>query len=53
VSRVHDALHRDLAIDPEQVARTVLALIADRIDAAELENVKAATPAELRTLWPS
>jgi len=53
LSRIHDALHRDLAIDPEQVARMVLALIADRIDAAELENVKAATPGELRTLWPT
>jgi uncharacterized protein (DUF2267 family) len=53
LSRIHDGLHRDVAIEPEQVARTVLALLADRIDAAELENVKAATPGELRSLWRS
>jgi uncharacterized protein (DUF2267 family) len=52
-SRIQDALHKHLAIDPTQVARAVFALVAERIDASELENVKVATPAELRNLWPS
>jgi len=51
-SRIQDALHRDLAIDPEEVVRAVFALIAERIDASELENVKASIPVELRGLWP-
>jgi hypothetical protein len=39
-------VHREPGIDAEQVA--VLALLAARLPAAELENVKAATPEELR-----
>ncbi len=53
LSHIHDGVHRDPAVDPEQVARAVLGLIAARIPAAELEDAKAATPAPLHNLWPS
>ena len=49
LARIHDGVHRD----PEQVARAALALIAVRLPAAEVEDAKAATPKELRNLWPS
>lgn len=53
LERIHDGVHRDPAVDAEQVARAVLALLADRLPAAEIEDVKAATPRELHNLWPS
>jgi uncharacterized protein (DUF2267 family) len=53
LERIHDGMHRDLAIDSEQVARAVLALLAARLPAAELEDAKAATPKALHNLWPS
>jgi uncharacterized protein (DUF2267 family) len=53
LERIHDGLHRDPGIDPEQVARAVLALVSDRLPAAEVEDAKAGTPHSLRALWPS
>jgi len=53
LARIHDGVHRDPAIDPEQVARVVLALLAARLPATEVEDAKAATPEELHNLWPS
>jgi len=53
LGRIHDGVHRDPAIEPGQVASMVLALLAARLPAAEIENAKAATPSELHTLWPS
>jgi uncharacterized protein (DUF2267 family) len=53
LERIHDGVHRDPGIDPEQVARAVFALIAARLSAPEIEDVKAATPSELHNLWPS
>jgi uncharacterized protein (DUF2267 family) len=52
LSRLHEALHRDPAIDPEQAARAAFALLANRLPESELEEVKAACPAPLRGLWP-
>jgi uncharacterized protein (DUF2267 family) len=46
-------MHRDPAVDPEQVARAVLAVVAAHLPAAELEDAKAATPKALHNLWPS
>ncbi len=40
-------------IDPEAVARAVLALLATRLPASEIEDVIAATPKALRAVWPS
>lgn len=53
LERVHDGVHRDPAIDPEAVARAVLAVLAARLPAAEVENAKAATPKSVHNLWPS
>jgi uncharacterized protein (DUF2267 family) len=50
--RLHEALHRELGIDPEQVARTVLELLAQRSSPPDLEEIRAACPAPLHGLWP-
>jgi uncharacterized protein (DUF2267 family) len=47
LERIHDGEHREPGIDPEQVAKAVLALLAARLPAAEHENAKAAAPEEL------
>jgi uncharacterized protein (DUF2267 family) len=52
LERVHDGVHRDPAIDAEQVARAVFALLAARLPPGELEDAKAATPKALHNLWP-
>ena len=39
------------AVDPEQAARAVFALLAQRVTAGEIEDVKHILPAELRELW--
>jgi uncharacterized protein (DUF2267 family) len=52
IERIQDGVHRDPGIDAEQVARAVLALLAARLPAGELEDAKAATPRPLRNLWP-
>ncbi len=53
LDRIQDGVHRDPGIDAEQVARAVLALLAARLPAGELEDAKAATPQPLHNLWPS
>jgi uncharacterized protein (DUF2267 family) len=53
LERIHDGVHRDPAVDAEQVARAVLALLAARLPAAEVEEAKTATPRELHNMWPS
>ena len=53
LERIHDGVHRDPGIDPEQVARAVFALLVARLPPAELEDAKAITPESLRALWPS
>jgi uncharacterized protein (DUF2267 family) len=53
LERILEGLHRDPGVDAEQVAKTVLPLLADRIPAIELEDVRAVTPKALRGLWPA
>lgn len=53
LQRIHDGVHRDPGIDPEQVTEAVFALLAARLPAAELEDAKALAPKSLRPLWPS
>ena len=53
LERIHDGMHRDVAVDPETVAHAVFALLATRLPAAELEDAKAATPRVIHNLWPS
>jgi uncharacterized protein (DUF2267 family) len=44
---------RDPGIDAENVARVVLAMLAEHLPASELDDAKAVTPKELRAPWPS
>ncbi len=53
LERIRDALKHDVAVDAEQVARAVMALLARRVPAAELEDAKAATPPAIHGLWPA
>jgi uncharacterized protein (DUF2267 family) len=53
LERILDGVHHDAAVDAEQVARAVMALLAARLSSAELEDAKAATPAAIHNLWPS
>jgi uncharacterized protein (DUF2267 family) len=53
LKRVHEGMHRDPAIDAQAVVSGVLALLAARLPAVEVENAKAATPGDLLNLWPS
>lgn len=52
LDRIHDGVHRDPAVDPEEVARSVLGQLADRLSAVEIKEAKAGTPRVLRDLWP-
>jgi uncharacterized protein (DUF2267 family) len=53
LERILEGVHRDPAIDPELVARALLALLAGRLPAGEFEAAKAVTPGPLRELWPA
>jgi uncharacterized protein (DUF2267 family) len=53
LERIHDGVHREPGVDPEQVAHAVFALLAARLPRDELENAKAVTPKDLHGLWPS
>jgi uncharacterized protein (DUF2267 family) len=52
LSRIHEGVHRDPGIDPEEVAQAVFALLAERLPSGEIEEIRAATPAPLHGLWP-
>ncbi len=52
IERIQEGVHRDPAVDAEEVAEAVFALLAERIPPAELEEAKAATPDALRMFWP-
>jgi uncharacterized protein (DUF2267 family) len=53
LERILDGVHRGVAVDTEEVARAVLAVLAAHVAAADLESVKAATPRPIHNLWPS
>ena len=52
-ARVHEAVDHDPGIDSEAAARAVLAMLAARLPASEIDNVIAASPRSLHALWPS
>jgi uncharacterized protein (DUF2267 family) len=51
LARIETELGND-KVDPEQAARAVFALLADRVTKGEIEDVKHVLPAEVRELWP-
>jgi uncharacterized protein (DUF2267 family) len=53
IARIQDGVYRDPAIDAEQVARAVLALLAARLAGAELEDAEVSTPKTAPQFWPS
>lgn len=53
LERIHDGVHRAPGIDPDHVVRTMFALLVARMPAAEIEDVRAATPRSLHPFWPS
>ena len=53
LARIQDGVHREPAIDADAVAHAVLALLAARLTAAEIEDAKAEMPHDLHNLWPS
>jgi uncharacterized protein (DUF2267 family) len=50
--RVHDAVHRNLAVDPELVVRAAFAELQERLPPSDTEEIKSVAPASLRGLWP-
>lgn len=52
LNRIHDGVHHDPGIDPENVAQVVFGLLAQRLPASEVEDIRAVTPNPLRSLWP-
>jgi uncharacterized protein (DUF2267 family) len=52
LERILDGVRHDPAVDAEAAARAVLAMLAERLPAAEIENARAATPPQLHGLWP-
>ena len=52
LARIEEQFRGDNRIDPEQVARAVFTVLADRVTEGEIEDVKHILPAEIQDLWP-
>jgi uncharacterized protein (DUF2267 family) len=52
LARMEQEFRGDDRVDPERVARAVFTVLAKRVSAGEIEDVKHVVPAELRELWP-
>jgi uncharacterized protein (DUF2267 family) len=52
LARIEQELRGADRVDPERVARAVFAVLARRVTAGEIEDVKHILPAEIRGLWP-
>ena len=52
LARMEQQFRGDDCIDPERVARAVFTVLANRVSAGEIADVKNVVPAELRELWP-
>ena len=52
LSLVEAEFRADDTLNPELIARAVFKVLANRITAGEIEDVKHVLPAEIRSLWP-
>ena len=52
LARIEQQFRGDDRIDPEQVARAVFTVLANRVTEGEIEDVKDVLPSEIKTLWP-
>jgi uncharacterized protein (DUF2267 family) len=52
LAHIERRFREDERIDPEQVARAVFTVLANRVTEGEIEDVKHVLPDELRDLWP-
>ena len=52
LARMEQQFRSEDRIDSERVARAVFTVLANRVSAGEIEDVKQVVPAELRELWP-
>jgi len=50
--RIEQQFRSDNGLDAEQVACAVFLLLANRVSAGEIEDVRRVLPAEIRDLWP-
>jgi uncharacterized protein (DUF2267 family) len=49
---VAEEFRADDTLNPELIARAIFKVLADRVTAGEIEDVKHVMPAEIRELWP-
>lgn len=52
LAHIQHAFRNDEQLAPEQIARGVFRVLARRITAGEIADIKHVLPAELRDLWP-
>jgi len=52
LARMEQQFRGDDGIDSERIARAVFTVLANRVSAGEIADVKNVVPAELRELWP-
>jgi uncharacterized protein (DUF2267 family) len=52
LSLLEEKFRADDTLNPELIARAVFKVLANRITAGEIEDVKHMLPAEIRGLWP-
>jgi uncharacterized protein (DUF2267 family) len=52
LAQIEREYRADERSDPEQIARAVFAVLAARVSAGEIEDVKQVLPSAIRGLWP-
>jgi uncharacterized protein (DUF2267 family) len=52
LTRIREHFPADEDVNPGEIARAVFSLLARRITAGEIEDIKHILPAEIRGLWP-
>ena len=53
LAHIRKAMPGDPDLDPERIARGVFSLLADRVTAGEIADVKQTLPKGVRELWPA